>query len=279
MDALRLNPVVRNVSLYEKSIRKDECVAYDSRLIYIISGDVSAVVGGKKLGHLSPGHILFIPAGVPYKLKTQGVRAVVVAFDPDASMPMPANFVSAVPVCDFQADLCHSTADFSPFDKVMHLTEMESERDELIKMSKLFTSGEGNFRAELSARLKLILLRLCEGFNENALPSRMVESLDDYIRENISEEISNTEIGAIFGYHPFYVSRVLKEKKGQTLRQYIISHRLKLSLKLLEATDKSVAEIAGECGFTDASYFTKTFRQNFGMTPKDYRNQYKQDFI
>ena len=78
---------------------------------------------------------------------------------------------------------------------------------------------------------------------------------------------------------PFYVSRVLKEKKGQTLRQYIISHRLKLSLKLLEATDKSVAEIAGECGFTDASYFTKTFRQNFGMTPKDYRNQYKQDFI
>ena len=279
MDALRLNPVVRNVSLYEKSIRKDECVAYDSRLIYIISGDVSAVVDGKKLGHLSPGHILFIPAGVPYKMKTPGVRAVVVAFDPDASMPMPENFVSAVPVCDFQADLCHSTADFPPFDKVMHLTEMESERDELIKMSKLFTSGEGNFRAELSARLKLILLRLCEGFDENALPSRMVESLDDYIRENISEEISNTEIGAIFGYHPFYVSRVLKEKKGQTLRQYIISHRLKLSLKLLEATDKSVAEIAGECGFTDASYFTKTFRQNFGMTPKDYRNQYKQDFI
>ena len=32
-------------------------------------------------------------------------------------------------------------------------------------------------------------------------------------------------------------------------------------------------------GFTDASYFTKTFRQTFGMTPKEYRNKFKEEFI
>ena len=107
----------------------------------------------------------------------------------------------------------------------------------------------------------------------------MVEALDAYIRENVGDEISNTEIGAIFGYHPFYVSRVLKDKKGVTLRQYIISYRLRAAARLLELSDKSVAEIAEECGFTDASYFTKSFKTAYGETPKAYRNRFKDDFI
>ena len=107
----------------------------------------------------------------------------------------------------------------------------------------------------------------------------MVEELDNYIRENSAEEISNTEIGAIFGYHPFYVSRMLKERKGITLRQYIIAYRLKNAKRMLELTDKSTSEIAEECGFTDASYFAKTFKATFGMTPKEFRNQFKEEFI
>ena len=118
-----------------------------------------------------------------------------------------------------------------------------------------------------------------ETVSENALPAQMVESLDAYIRENCSEEISNTEIGAIFGYHPFYVSNKLKECRGTTLRQYIINYRMKLAKRLLELTDKSVGEIAEEAGFNDASYFTKSFKASFGMTPKDYRNEFKDRFI
>ena len=107
----------------------------------------------------------------------------------------------------------------------------------------------------------------------------MVEELAGYIRENVSDEISNTEIGAIFGYHPFYVSRMLKDRKGMTLRQYIIAYRLKMAKRLLELSGKSAAEIAEACGFTDASYFAKTFKSAFGMTPKEYRNSFKDDFI
>ena len=146
-------------------------------------------------------------------------------------------------------------------------------------MCNVATSMEGEWRAEISAILKLILLKLSETVSENALPARMVESLDSYIRENCSDEISNTEIGAIFGYHPFYVSRMLKEKKGVTLRQYIISYRIKLSKRLLELTKKSVAEIAEEAGFTDASYFTKTFKSVTGITPKEWRAKFKEAFI
>ena len=279
MDLNYLNPLIRDASIYEKIPRRDECVGYDCLLIYVISGDVSATVGGDKLGHLGAGHLLYIPAGVPYKLKGQYVNMAAIRFDLTADYADKTSKIAPVSPADYNPELLHEVPSGVPFDKPMHITDAESERDGFIRTCNLFTSAEGSFRAVLSARVKLILLRLAEEADENALPSRMVEALDEYIRNNIGDEISNTEIGAIFGYHPFYVSRVLKAKRGVTLRQYVISHRLKNAKRLLELTDRPIADIAEECGFKDASYFTKTFRESFGVTPKDYRNGFKEDFI
>ena len=279
MDLTYLNPVVRTVSLYERINRTNECVAYDSRLFYMVSGDVTAVVGGVKLGHLSPGHLLYVPAGTPYKLKGQYLRLVAITFDPTTDKPEPIDKLKAVPVSEYDESLVHSVKDLSPLDKMMHVEDMESERDTFLRLVSLFTSAEGSYRAQSSAILKQILLKLIETVDENALPARMVEALDNYIRDNAGDDISNTEIGAIFGYHPFYVSKVLKDRKGTTLRQYIIAYRLKLAKKLLDESAKSVNEVAEECGFNDPSYFTKTFKNAFGMTPKEYRNLSKEDYI
>ena len=89
MDYTRLNPVVRTVSLYEKINRTDECIGYDCKIIYIISGELTATVNGEKLGHMSPGNLLYIPAGTTYKLKSKYLRAVVIGFDPCDSNPLP----------------------------------------------------------------------------------------------------------------------------------------------------------------------------------------------
>ena len=279
MNLTYLNPVIRTVSQYERINRSDECIAYDSRLFYMVSGDVTAVVGGVKLGHLSPGHLLYVPAGTPYKLKGQYLRLVTIAFDPTADNPSPEDKIKPVAVSEFDETLVHSVSDLSPLDKMIHVEDMESERDTFLKLVSLFTSAEGAYRAQASAILKQLLLKIIETVDENALPARMVEALDNYLRENAGDDISNTEIGAIFGYHPFYISKVLKDRKGTTLRQYIIAYRLKLAKKLLEESSKSVNEIAEDCGFNDPSYFTKTFKSAFGMTPKDYRNLTKEDFI
>ena len=279
MDSIRLNPIIRSVSLYEKINRTDECIGYDCRVIYIISGDITAVVNGEKLGHLSPGNLLYIPAGVPYKLKSKYFRAVVITFDPFDGYYEHLERISPVPTAEYDAEKCHLAGVEGILANHILLPDMESERDIFIRMANIFTSAEGHYRAQLSAMFKLLLLKIIETADENALPARMVEELSSYIRENISDEISNTEIGAIFGYHPFYVSRMLKDRKGMTLRQYIIGYRLKCAKRLLELSDKSAADIAEECGFTDASYFAKTFKAAFGMTPKEYRSSFKNDFI
>ncbi len=278
MNLTALNPFVRSAALITKLGSSDVCLGYDSRIIYIYSGDITAAVDGKKLGHIGIGELLYIPAGVPYSLKGKFLEAAVVSFDLTSDTPDPCEKIEPSAPADFDEAKCHRTT-LAPFDKPLRLSEWESEADSFTTLANLFISGEGFFRERASAILKGLLLKLAEAVDEHALPTRMVETLDSYIRENYAEDISNTELGAIFGYHPFYISKVLKDKKGITLKQYIIKYKLAAARAALENSAKSVNEIAEETGFTDASYFTKTFKSAFGETPKKYRDRFKDGFV
>ena len=186
MKFLKLNPFIRTVSLYEKINRTDECRGYDSRLIYLISGDLTATVDGEKLNHLGPGQLLYIPAGAVYKLKSKYLRAVVVAFDMFADENSTEDKIPPVQPADFDESRLIKSSLIPPFDKRIMLEDFESERDTFIRMNNIFTSAEGEYRAQISAMLKLILLKISEIVEEDALPARMVEELDNYIREYLA---------------------------------------------------------------------------------------------
>lgn len=275
MNLVRLNPFIHSAALLEKTLKNEACISYDSKIIYLISGEITYTVAGGKKARMTPGTLLFIPAGVSYTLKSKYMRCVVISFDfdedyADAKCPTPSL------EAEYNSDLCR-TVKFDEFKEPIFLSDVESERDNLVRMANIFTSAEGFYLEELSAMLKLLIIKIAEHSDKNALPSSMVENLDTYIRENIHDEISNTELGAIFGYHPFYISKVLKDKRGITLHQYVMSYRIKYAMSLLRYTERAIADIADETGFTDASYFTKMFKAQFGMTPKEYRNQFKEE--
>ena len=279
MNFLKLNPCIHSVALYERPGRSEICVAPDSKIIYLISGELTYSLSGGKKERLSAGNLLYIPAGTKYSIKSKYMRAVAVSFDFTDEFGGEGEWLAPVMADAAEGITVHAPTGFPVFENTVMLPDVESERDTFIRMANIFTSKEGFYLAELSAMLKLILIKIAEHSDENALPSSMVENLDGYIRDNIHDEISNTELGAIFGYHPFYISKMLKDKRGITLHQYVIAYRTKYALSLLRYTDKAIADIADETGFTDASYFTKSFKAQFGMTPKEYRNKYKEDFI
>ena len=279
MNLEKLNPSIHSASLYERLNRTDECISYDSKIIYLISGELSYTVNTKKKARLSPGNLLYIPAGTPYSLKSKYMRAAVIGFDFTPDFPFDKEKRTTCEVSNCDMSLIHKVEGLAMFEEPIMLEDFEAERDTFLRMCHIYTSREGFYLAELSAMLKLILLKVAEHSSSDALPSSMVLNLDGYIRENIHDEISNTELGAIFGYHPFYISKILKDRKGVTLHQYVISYRIKYAKSLLECTDKSIADIADETGFTDASYFTKSFKAQFGITPKEYRNKFNEDFI
>ncbi len=272
----KLNPLVHSAGIVDVCRRSEECISYTAKLFYMISGEASLSIDGKK-SKLSGGNLVYIPSGTKYKFKSARFLMAALSFDLTADY------------CDTEAQNPTTPENFdskflrkceiAPFDKVIRLDDADDERENFTEISEIANSAEGEWQAEISAMLKLILIRLAAMTDATALPPRMVKNLDSYIRENRRDEISNTEIGAIFGYHPFYVSNKLKEAKGVTLRQYIINYRMKLAKRLLELTDKSIGEIAEEAGFKDASYFTKSFKASFGLTPKEYRNKFSDSFI
>ena len=279
MDLDRLNPYVRRASLLETDTAGDFRTAPDARCFFSLSGDLAFEIEGEKKKHLTPGNFLYLPAGTVYKLKSKYFRAVVLNFDLTYEEGAPADRLSAYSLPLPEDAVIRRTEDAAPFDRPLYIEDMAAEKDAFLRMANLFVSALGDYRATVSALLKLELLRVAEITDENALPTRMVEAMDEYIREHCGEELSNTEIGAIFGYHPFYVSQMLKKKAGITLHQYIIAYRLKAARSLLENTGKTVIDIADETGFTDASYFTKMFKASYGVTPKEFRNSLKEEIL
>ncbi len=70
------------------------------------------------------------------------------------------------------------------------------------------------------------------------------------------------------------VSRALhlfRAQTGMSLSASIARQRVDYAVYLLKNTDRSMAEIASECGFFDQSHFTKTFRALEGVPPLRYR--------
>lgn len=68
-------------------------------------------------------------------------------------------------------------------------------------------------------------------------------------------------------------SRAFHKTFDMTVRDYILSVRLKNAFDMLSSTDSSIREIAEECGFRSANYFSKVFLAKVGIKPLEYRNK------
>ena len=62
------------------------------------------------------------------------------------------------------------------------------------------------------------------------------------------------------------------------MREKVVSienYRIRISSNLLEFSDKSITEIAYECGFSSSNYFTICFKRIVGCTPKEFKKRKK----
>jgi AraC family transcriptional regulator len=70
----------------------------------------------------------------------------------------------------------------------------------------------------------------------------------------------------------FHFSHLFKQSIGTSPHQYLIQQRIERAKQLLKQTDRSIIDIALECGFNSHSHLSKQFRQLAGMTPRAYRS-------
>lgn len=98
-----------------------------------------------------------------------------------------------------------------------------------------------------------------------------------YIRKNIHQNISRTDIADNIYMNPDYLSRLFKKEKNISLTDYIVQEKLKMAAAMLKSTNLPVSVIASNIGYTNFSYFTQVFRKSYEMSPSEYRqNNQKQ---
>ena len=65
--------------------------------------------------------------------------------------------------------------------------------------------------------------------------------------------------------------RRFREQTGMSPREYLHKKRLALAEELLRRSDRSIAQIAEECGFCDSNHLTKLFTASYGRAPRIFR--------
>ena len=106
-----------------------------------------------------------------------------------------------------------------------------------------------------------------------AAASPIVRKSLEYIHLHIGEAFGLTQIADEIGASRATVSRLFKTELGRTVGAEILRQRLNIAKKLLAEDSLSVAEIAFRTGFCNPAYFTNTFRQATGQTPKSWRRR------
>jgi YesN/AraC family two-component response regulator len=102
------------------------------------------------------------------------------------------------------------------------------------------------------------------------------EDLIQYITENFAKKFTLVMLGRKFNISPNYICNLFSKHYNSTLTIYLTDIRMTEAAKLIAASDKAFKEIAILCGYTDYFYFCKVFKEYFGITPSQYREEHGQ---
>lgn len=100
-----------------------------------------------------------------------------------------------------------------------------------------------------------------------------VERAKEFLSTHLTQEIQMVDVARAAGVSLYHLSRLFHARTGLTMRQYLTKERIRTAKQLLAATDTPIPEIAALLRFCDQSHFTKVFRIQEGVTPKEYRDR------
>jgi AraC-like DNA-binding protein len=108
---------------------------------------------------------------------------------------------------------------------------------------------------------------------------KTIDSADDKLFARINESLKKNlddssfgvnELANIVGISRVHLNRKMKDRYGVSPNNFIRSYRLKQAAYLLINNNVNVSEVAYRVGFSSHSHFSNTFREYFGMTPKEF---------
>lgn len=97
----------------------------------------------------------------------------------------------------------------------------------------------------------------------------------EYIRNNFDKPITIPQLAKIEHFNPTYYVEWFKRQFGTSPIAYIRKLRLGKAQELLQNTDYTIMQIAYQIGYENQSTLTRLFQQEIGITPRQFRQQYR----
>ena len=102
--------------------------------------------------------------------------------------------------------------------------------------------------------------------------SRRINIVVEYINNHLADDIDLETLANVSNFSPYHFHRIMKAFLGEPIGAFITRMRVETAARLLRYTNMSVREIAYSVGYDVPSSLSKTFKQFYGITPTDYKN-------
>ena len=138
---------------------------------------------------------------------------------------------------------------------------------------------ENKARYQLSAALRLLGMQCADSgakvSQQEQIAAERMKQMLRFVEEHYPEELTVERIAACVALSESACLRSFRQLLGVTPIQYVKQFRVEKAAEMLRSTRLKTGEIGAECGFSDGSYFIKTFREIKHCTPKEYRQRFQ----
>ena len=278
MNMFELNPFIRYAKNFQSlpPVNKTS-ICYDCRLFFISNVSGTIIINDTEY-QLTNNIAIFIPAGSRYKLSWDiysNIDIIIINFDLTTKYSKYTKELCTATVDNFNVEKLCYTQEFAEFKKEVVRGNSEKLQNNLIKCCREFLICDTYYHERASAFLKICLLELIDS-DENAAGNPIVKSVMDYIYTNYQNvTLSNQTIADNLGYHPYYISQLMKKNTGKTLHQNIQAYRINIAKNMLITSQLDIDTICWKTGFNYTSHFIDTFKKYVGTTPAKYRKTHQ----
>jgi two-component system response regulator YesN len=108
---------------------------------------------------------------------------------------------------------------------------------------------------------------------DNPDPNHVIEVIKDYIDKNYCTEIRLSMFREKYFFSKEYLSKRFKQKYGVGIYEYALKLRMERAKELLMNDDLQIQEISERLGYSNNNYFSKAFKNYYGLSPTDFREK------
>jgi YesN/AraC family two-component response regulator len=99
----------------------------------------------------------------------------------------------------------------------------------------------------------------------------IVEEIEKYLISNYNRKITQDILSAKFGFVPSYLSKIFRAYKGASPSEFLVQYRIQKAKGILESRcDILVRDVAETVGYDNSSHFSRVFKKETGLWPKEY---------